>query len=215
MTGNPEALPEDFVAGNHFDKYASTNPIVRWMMNGFLDAFGNAIDMSGQTDVFEIGCGEGHLLLRMAERGMTARGCDISPDVVETAHGRLTSAGYHVPLSVQAIEQIDPAENAADLVVCCEVLEHVDNPPEALDILAQTAKEHVLVSVPREPIWRILNMCRGRYLTDFGNTPGHFHHWSAKAFIRFLETRLDVVNVWTPLPWTMALCRVRHRKDGA
>jgi hypothetical protein len=30
--------------------------------------------------------------------------------------------------------------------------------------------------VPREPIWRIGNMARGRYLGDLGNTPGHIQH---------------------------------------
>ena len=27
------------VAGNHYDKYNTSNPIARWLMKGFLDAF--------------------------------------------------------------------------------------------------------------------------------------------------------------------------------
>jgi len=63
--------------------------------------------------------------------------------------------------------------------------------------------------VPREPIWRILNIARGKYIGDLGNTPGHVNHWSRRGFIDLLSRRFDVVEVRSPLPWTMALCRVR------
>ena len=39
----------------------------------------------------------------------------------------------------------------------------------------------LLVSVPREPLWRGLNMARGAYMRDLGNTPGHVNHWSKRA----------------------------------
>ena len=89
------------------------------------------------------------------------------------------------------------------------LVEHLEDPVRALDVLAQLARPWLLASVPREPLWRALNMARGAYLGDLGNTPGHLQHWSRRAFLRFLSTRLDVVEVRTPLPWTIALCRAR------
>ena len=38
--------------------------------------------------------------------------------------------------------------------------------------------------MPREPLWRGLNMARGAYLKDLGNTPGHVNHWSKRSFHR-------------------------------
>ena len=64
-----------------------------------------------------------------------------------------------------------------------------------------------IVSVPREPLWRALNLGRLKYLRDLGNTPGHLQHWSRRSFLSFLERRLEVVAVRSPVPWTMALCR--------
>jgi hypothetical protein len=66
----------------------------------------------------------------------------------------------------------------------------------------------VLVSVPREPLWRGLNIARGAYLKDLGNTPGHLSHWSKRSFARLLARHGEIVELRSPLPWTMALLRV-------
>ena len=76
----------------------------------------------------------------------------------------------------------DPADSAR-LIVCCEVLEHHEKPRDALGALALIAQPYCLLSVPREPLWRTLNMVRGKYWRGFGNTPGHLQHWSAAAFL--------------------------------
>ena len=67
---------------------------------------------------------------------------------------------------------------------------------------------HLLVSVPREPLWRALNMARGAYLTDLGNTPGHVNHWSRRGFEALLSRHGEVVETRSPFPWTMTLVRV-------
>ena len=104
-----------------------------------------------------------------------------------------------------------PARDGAALVLCCEVLEHVADPVRALAVLARLARPHLIVSVPREPLWRALNLARGRYWPALGNTPGHLQHWSTPGFLALLQEHLEVVELHTPLPWTMALCRVRER----
>jgi hypothetical protein len=50
--------------------------------------------------------------------------------------------------------------------------------------MARCAERHLLVSVPREPLWRMLNMARGAYWPALGNTPGHLNHWSRRSFVR-------------------------------
>ena len=71
------------------------------------------------------------------------------------------------------------------------------------------ATRFAFVSVPREPLWRLLNLARGRYLARLGDTPGHVQHWSRGALLALLATRLEVCAVRTPLPWIQALGRVR------
>jgi ubiquinone/menaquinone biosynthesis C-methylase UbiE len=99
-----------------------------------------------------------------------------------------------------------PFEDASfDLVVCCEVLEHLEHPGRGLAEAVRVAKKAVLVSTPREPLWRVLNVARGRYLRDLGNTPGHVQHFGRRSLVRLVESRLRVVETRTPVPWTVVL----------
>ena len=92
-------------------------------------------------------------------------------------------------------------------MVCCEVLEHLEDPARGLEVLAELARPWLIASVPREPLWRALNLARFSYISALGNTPGHLNHWSKHGFERFLAERFEIVEVRSPLPWTMALCR--------
>ena len=74
--------------------------------------------------------------------------------------------------------------------------------------MARCAQRHLLVSVPREPLWRMLNMARGAYVAQLGNTPGHLNHWSKRSFTALLQARGEVVQVRSPFPWTMLLVRL-------
>ena len=74
--------------------------------------------------------------------------------------------------------------------------------------MARVAARHILVSVPREPLWRGLNVARGAYVRDLGNTPGHVNHWSKRGFIHLVERHGEVVETCSPFPWTMVLVSV-------
>lgn len=197
-------------AGNYYDKYNTRNPIARWLMHGFLHAFDELVAKIGMPgEALEIGCGEGELSMRLARAGWRAKGCDIAAEAVEEARDRISRAGLNVAVEQREIAECAGAYPRQDLVVCCEVMEHLEDSLAALEVLSGLSRGYVLVSVPREPIWRVLNMARGRYLADLGNTPGHIQHWSKRSFVELLATKLDVLAVRTPLPWTMALCRAR------
>jgi hypothetical protein len=90
------------------------------------------------------------------------------------------------------------------------VLEHLEQPDIGLVALQKVATDYVILSVPCEPLWRVLNLARGKYISNFGNTPGHIQHWSSSEFIALVGRYFDIVEVKNPLPWTMILCRVKH-----
>lgn len=198
-------------AGNFYDKYNTRNPIARALMQGFLRSFDGLVAEAGEVGTaLEIGCGEGELSMRLARGGWQVEGCDIAEEAVLEARKRASIAGLSIPFEQQDIVNCRKRYQQHDLVVCCEVMEHLEDPLAALETLASLSRKYVLVSVPREPIWRMLNMARWRYLSQLGNTPGHIQHWSRRGFSKLLEMHFEVLRVSTPLPWTMALCRVRN-----
>jgi 2-polyprenyl-3-methyl-5-hydroxy-6-metoxy-1,4-benzoquinol methylase len=193
--------------GNVYDKYATRNPIERRLVGGFLGRLEQLIDLTGAREAHEVGCGEGELSLRLARRGLRTRGTDVSATVIDEARRRARAAGLEVDFNAAPIEALEPRHDSAELIVCCEVMEHLHDPEAALDTVASLASPWAIVSVPREPLWRAMNLARLKYVSELGNTPGHLHHWSRRDFMRFLERRLEVVEVRTPIPWTMTLCR--------
>ena len=181
--------------GNVYDKYGTRNPIARRLMAAFMADLDELVERTGAREAHEVGCGEGELSIRLAGRGLRVRGTDASPQVLGEARLRARAAGAE--------------RHGAELIVCCEVLEHLPDAERALAKLTELARPWLIASVPREPLWRALNLARLSYVRDLGNTPGHLNHWSKRAFLRLLETRFEVVEVRGPPPWTMALCRAR------
>jgi SAM-dependent methyltransferase len=186
--------------GNTYDKYATTNPLERRMMQGFMAALDAMLDGLAPRRILEVGVGEGHVTERVHERfaDATIVGVDLPDD--ELAGG--WRAGGLACLFGDATRLPVPA-GAVDLVLAIEVLEHIPGPETALAELARVCSGALVASVPFEPIWRLGNLARGRYVRQLGNTPGHVNHWTRGGFRRFVATRFDVDRVASPLPWTM------------
>lgn len=193
--------------GNVYDKYGTSNPVARRLMAGFTGELDELVGVTGATEAHEVGCGEGELSIRLARRGLQVRGTDAFGQVLEEARRRASAAGVEIAFEATPVEELGPEGHAAELVLCCEVLEHLEDPERALDVLARLARPWLIASVPREPLWRALNLARLSYVSELGNTPGHLNHWSKRGFVRFLRRRFEVVEVRSPLPWTMVLCR--------
>jgi 2-polyprenyl-3-methyl-5-hydroxy-6-metoxy-1,4-benzoquinol methylase len=205
-------LEDGIVVGNAYDKYGSKNPIVRWIMKGFADSLSKLVAKAAPKTIHELGCGEGYWVLDWNQQGITARGSDFSEKVIGLARENAVSRGVSpVLFSARNIYDIEPGQDSADLVVCCEVLEHLDDPEAGLEALKRVATDYVILSVPREPIWCMLNLLRGKYFASLGNTPGHIQHWSSSKFVALVSRYFEIIEVKKPLPWTMLLCRVRQQ----
>ena len=60
--------PPDVPTGNTFDKYGSTNPVVRRLMAGFERTLDELFAIAAPHSVLDIGCGEGVLTEQWAAR---------------------------------------------------------------------------------------------------------------------------------------------------
>ena len=201
-------------AGNWYPKYTTKNPIAKMLVGGFLDQFFRFVEMSGARNIHEIGYGEGELSWRAAAKGCMVRGSDMAEEAIAFAKVRVATRATEVArdpdFRVASIYDLTAPDECAELVVCCEVLEHLENPEQGLAILQRLASPWLLTSVPREPIWRAMNILRGKYLGSLGNSPGHVQHWSRAGFRGFIERRFEIVELATPFPWTMILAKRRE-----
>jgi ubiquinone/menaquinone biosynthesis C-methylase UbiE len=196
------------VTGNTYDKYGSENPVVRRLMASFERTLDELMEQAQPSSLLDVGCGEGVLVHRWAQRLPEARivGIDLVEESIQA--GWAERQAPNLEYRTMPAENLPFADGEFALATAIEVLEHVPDPEHTLAEMARCAERHLLVSVPREPLWRMLNMARGAYIPQLGNTPGHLNHWSKRSFTKLLSRYGQVAEVRSPFPWTMLLVRL-------
>ena len=199
---------EGTVTGNTYDKYGSRNPVVRRLMAGFESTLDELFQRAAPRSLLDVGCGEGVLTRKWAGRMGSGRvvGLDLEDPAIqaEWEHRRAPNLEYRI----MKAENLPFADEEFEVATAIEVLEHVPDPRHTIGEMARVASKWLIVSVPREPLWRGLNLARGAYVRQLGNTPGHVNHWSKRSFVAMASEVGEVVEARSPFPWTMLLVRV-------
>jgi len=186
-------------------KYLTKNFIIRRLVKNFFSDVNDIISNLDVEKVLEVGCGLGfstQYLVRIL------KGADFQSSEYELSYvleARRRNPG--IKIIQESVYDLKREDNSFDLVIMLEVLEHLRKPQKALEELHRVTSHYCLLSVPNEPLWRFLNICRLKYLRHLGNTPGHLQHWSKKDLIRFLKPYFSVEEVKTPLPWIIVLVK--------
>ncbi len=199
---------EHVPTGNTYDKYGSTNPVVRRLMNGFESTLDELWHKADPESILDVGCGEGVLTCEWAERLGDKRIVGIDLDDPKLRAEWEKRQRPNLELRVEEATSLSFADDEFDMATAIEVLEHVPEPEATVAEMARVARSHILVSVPREPLWRGLNMARGAYIKQLGNTPGHVNHWSKRSFVSMLSQHGTIEEARSPFPWTMVLVRL-------
>jgi SAM-dependent methyltransferase len=196
------------VTGNTYDKYGSTNPVVRRLMAGFEATLEELFTLADPQSLLDVGCGEGVLVHQWAQRIAPKPVVGIDLEEPSIQEGWTQRQAPNLDYRIMKAEDLPFADGEWDVATAIEVLEHVPDPEHTVAEMARVARRWLLVSVPREPLWRGLNLARGAYLKDLGNTPGHLNHWSKRSFVSLLAQHGEVVEARSPFPWTMLLVRL-------
>lgn len=204
MRNHDKQLEKGIYIGNQVDKGNLKNPISRALVKNFDRRFFEGVSSLSPNCIHEVGCGEARLTRALRQRfAVPVHGSDFSKTVIDDSSAYATDGLSFEQLSIY---DLDPSIHRRDVVVCCEVLEHLEEPKRGLESLRKLTARGYLISVPREPIWRMLNMARGKYWGSLGNTPGHLNHWNARSFGSFLEEGGFKVKRWlNPFPWLMVV----------
>ena len=196
------------VTGNTYDKYNARNPVARLLQRGFERNLEDLLDSTEPQSLLDVGCGEGVLTQRWANALAPRRvvGIDLDDPLIAAEWAKRSAP--NLTYIAQRAERMPFADGEFDVATAIEVLEHVPDPAHTLAEMARCAARHVLVSVPHEPLWRAVNMARGAYWRELGNTPGHVNHFSKSAIVSLCARHGEVIETRSPFPWTMVLVRV-------
>ena len=178
------------------------------VVSRFVRVLDELIAHTDPESVVDVGCGEGVLTARWAERLAGRRIVGLDPGERSLQAGWERRKCPNLEFRGGHALALPFADGELDMAVAVEVLEHLPEPERALAELSRVARRHVLASVPREPIWRAANLARGAHVRSLGNTPGHVNHWSSGAFATLVEPYGRVEAARSPFPWTVLLVRL-------
>ena len=193
--------------GNASAKYASPNPVVRRLLNRFLDHVDEAVTSLEPTSVLDVGCGEGVVTERLAHRLAPTEVLGVDADETRLQEEWSARSAPNLSVAIGSAYDLPFADGTFDLVCAIEVLEHLERPRDALAEMTRVAGRALLLSVPNEPGWRASHMLAGRNVRDLGNTPGHINHWSKGSFLR-LVSDFGTAQAESVFPWTLAVVEV-------
>jgi 2-polyprenyl-3-methyl-5-hydroxy-6-metoxy-1,4-benzoquinol methylase len=201
-------IPDAYFERFSTKKYRNENPIQRALIRRFVSTLHDLFIEAGPvSSVLEVGVGEGFLSGYLSEKFPSIRFTGI--DLAEGDVAKLREKFPRIEAHVGSAYELSSLPGGYDLVMCCEVMEHLDEPTRALDAMLALRPKKLLLSVPHEPFFMLSNLARGKNVTRFGNDPEHVNHWGRRSFQKLLETRLDVLRMTTSYPWVLALTSPR------
>lgn len=175
----------------------------------FHDALADELKSLTCETVLDFGCGEGFVIDALAARGVELsgyEGLDLRPDAVAEARSRWPAMKF----TVASVFDTSFDDAQYDVVMALEVLEHLYDPTEALRRLVSLTGGTLLLTVPNEPWFQLVNLARGRDLIRLGNHPEHVQHWTPTSFAEFVSQQAEVVSIRSSFPFIIATARPRR-----
>lgn len=193
-------LPTD-----NYKKHTSQNPIQKFLINNFLISLLNEAERLKPQSILDVGCGEGFTLERLRKNkiGKKLVGIDFSEAAIQIGkklHPSLTlrhGSVYDIPFKTGSF----------DLVICSEVLEHLEHPEKALTELARVTRKNCIISVPHEPWFMLANLLRGKNISRWGNDIEHIQHWSRRRISKTVGKYFHIMSLKNPFPWTLLITK--------
>lgn len=191
------------MATDNFKKHTSTNTIQQFLIERFFNTLLSEIGACNPVRILDAGCGEGFTLekLRIRGIGQVLEGIDAQADAVSLG----TRTHPNLTIREGSIYSLPYADNSFDVVVCTEVLEHLERPEDALKELHRVCSRFCVVTVPNEPFFQTANFLRGKNLARWGNDIEHIQHWSTQGITKFVQTLFTVRKVRAPFPWSLVV----------
>ncbi len=183
---------------DNFEKHTSKNPLKKIFIGNFFKTVLNQLKNLNLENILDVGCGEGFTLNKLKENNVGKKylGIDYSKTAIEIGKKLYSD----LDLKTGNIYKLGFKDNSFDLVICSEVLEHLENPKKGLKELIRVSKKYILLSVPNEPFFEIFNF------TQWGKDIGHINHWTSFGFRKFVESeKVKIIYFKTPFPWAVVL----------
>ncbi len=124
------------------------------------------------SSIMDVGCAQPFLLEYFNNKGKKLYGCDISSGVIKRNKEYFKEAQFE---ELDISKEKYKSQDFFDLIVCSEVLEHIDDWKSAVRNLSEMTKKYLIITVPCGKVHKIDKMM------------GHVRHFSDDKLINEIE----------------------------
>jgi SAM-dependent methyltransferase len=179
LAGTRDDVPERFVPDEMRGQLIEADHIARYRW---------ASSLAADRRILDAGCGVGYGTAMLARAGARAtHGVDIAKAVLEAVEAEMPEG---VQLDAGDVRDLPYEDATFDLVVCFEVIEHIENQPAALDEMARVLAPDgiLLISSPNREMHPPIN-------------PHHVHEYLPDELEAALATRFENVKLMRQHPY--------------
>lgn len=185
-------------------EYDSNNKLVKKLFENFFSKIEDVVKSIPQNArILEVGCGAAESSSRLFK--MLKNQHFEASEYDERYITKLNTINLPFIITQESVYEMRREDNSFDCIFLLEVLEHLEFPEKAKKELYRVSRKNVVISVPNEPIWKISNILRGKYIRFGGNTPGHINHYSARSLSKFFSSHFDIIKIYKPFPWLIII----------
>lgn len=140
--------------------------------------------------VLDVGCGVGSISLYLAAQGAEVTGIDISPRAIKIANQAKTEVGLKNVVFRQGTLRAEPKKY--DLVVCFEVIEHIENDEAFVKQILVNLKPNglLVLSTPSQNN----TLYRFGFYRQFDQEVGHLRRYTPSTIAELLRARGFVIE---------------------
>ena len=188
-------------------KHTSNNPLQRYLIQKFHHKIFSLIEITNITHLLDVGCGEGFGINAVKTYNNNLRIMGLDNNLSALIWGKNHIIGHQPILCGNAIK-LPFDNNAFPMIVCLEVLEHLNEPALYLKELIRVTSQFLIISVPHEPFFRIANFLRGKNISRLGNDIDHVNWFTVKKLKRLLSAQnIEIINHPLSFPWQIVLVK--------
>lgn len=184
--------------------YLHPNPVLRFIEKSRIRTILSLAKIKNNDRVLEVGCGEGYIL-NLINNGKLY-GIDLSNTAIARAKQKLASKTNVKKLIIGPAEKLPFKPKSFDVIICSEVIEHVQNPRRVLQELARVAKPNarIVVTFPNEALINKLKQIVfkiGLFELLLKNVPKrmdnewHLHVFNITLFKKLIQNKLKIIKI--------------------
>lgn len=139
-------------------------------------------EINSLNKIADVGCGTGFKLKKYFNKNDII-GYDITSNVMWLIK--------KYPNNLWIVSDFNSTPAIADLVICADVIEHVNNPDELINFIIKMNPKHVIISTPDR------DQLRDKYDRPYLGPPKNKHHfreWSFSEFDDYISVYFDIIQ---------------------